>query len=102
MDLFSHMEENKGPADGSVAWALLILCSLDLFGPTKWSEELTEKSAFWTCSVLQERMERLADGSAAWTFPVRCSMGLFRSYEVEWETCRVELQFGVFQSCTRE
>ena len=46
MDLFSHMEENKEPADGSVAWALLVLCSLDLFGPTKWSEELTEKSAF--------------------------------------------------------
>ena len=66
------------------------------FGPTKWSEELTEKSAFWTCPVLQESMERLADGSAAWTFPVRCSMGLFRSYKVEWETCRVELQFGVF------
>ena len=87
MDLFSHMEENKEPADGSVAWALLVLCSLDLFGPTKWSEELTEKSAFWTCSVLQERMERHADDSAAWTFPVRCSMGLFRSYEVEWKTC---------------
>ena len=77
MDLFSHREENKGPADGSVAWALLVLCSLDFFGPTKWSEELTGKSAFWACSVLQERMERLADGSAAWTFPVRCSMGPF-------------------------
>ena len=37
------MEENKEPADGSVAWALLVLCSLDLFGPTKWSEELTGK-----------------------------------------------------------
>ena len=47
-------------------------------------------------------MERLADGSAAWTFPVRCSMGLFRSYEVEWETCRVELQFGVFFSPAQE
>ena len=71
MDLFSHREENKGPADGSVAWALLALCSLDLF------------------SVLRSGVRNLQRN---------LHFGLVWSYRKEWKGLQMALQLGLFQS----
>ena len=102
LDLFSHMEGNKGPADGSVAWALLVLCSLDLFGPTKWSEELTENLHFGLVRSYRREWKGLQMTLQLGLFQSAAVWAFVQSYEVEWKTCRVELQLGFVQPCTRE
>ena len=70
LDLFSHREENKGPADGSMAWALLVRCSMAF--SVIWSriENLQSGAAVWSFSVLHKRIKDL-------DFSVPCSLDLF-------------------------